>query len=75
MPITVTLFGTRPETIKMAPAESFRQFTKVSLTAPEAATRAADVIVLLVDQQQLRDIATLFDLSNVKVMDTRGQWE
>ncbi|MBT5201812.1 MAG: UDP-N-acetyl-D-mannosamine dehydrogenase [Gammaproteobacteria bacterium] len=55
--------------------EILRAFPNVSLTVPEAAIRAADVIVLLVDHQQFRDVPSLFDLSNLKVIDTRGQWQ
>ena len=54
--------------------EQLKQYSNVSLTATETAIRTADVIVLLVDHQRFRDIPTLFDLSNVKVIDTRGQW-
>ena len=54
--------------------EQLKQYSNVSLTVTETAIRTADVIVLLVDHQRFRDIPTLFDLSNVKVIDTRGQW-
>ena len=55
--------------------EQLREFSNVTLAVTETAIRTADVIVLLVDHQRFRDIPTLFDLSNVKVIDTRGQWE
>ena len=55
--------------------EQLRKYSNVSLTVTETAIRAADVIVLLVDHQKFRDIPSLFDLSSVTVIDTRGQWE
>lgn len=54
--------------------EQLREYSNVTLAVTETAIRAADVVVLLVDHQRFRDIPTLFDLSNVKVIDTRGQW-
>jgi len=50
-------------------------YTNIALAVPEAAIRAADALVLLVDHRQFRDIPSLFDLSTVKIIDTRGQWE
>jgi UDP-N-acetyl-D-mannosaminuronic acid dehydrogenase len=54
--------------------ESFQELANVSLVETEAAIQAAEVIVLLVDHREFRDIPTSFDLSNIKVIDTRGQW-
>jgi UDP-N-acetyl-D-mannosaminuronic acid dehydrogenase len=55
--------------------ESLSQCSNVRLEVPEAAIRAADILVLLVDHRQFRDIPSLFDLSNIDIIDTRGQWD
>ncbi|QFU74622.1 UDP-N-acetyl-D-mannosamine dehydrogenase [Halioglobus maricola] len=55
--------------------DSFNDFANVQLAQLETAIRAADILVLLVDHQQFRAIPGLFDLSSVKVLDTRGQWD
>ncbi|TDG12875.1 UDP-N-acetyl-D-mannosamine dehydrogenase [Seongchinamella unica] len=55
--------------------ESLSQYANVRLEVPEAAIRAADILVLLVDHRQFRDIPSLFDLSSIEIIDTRGQWE
>lgn len=55
--------------------DSFKALPNIRLEVPEMAIRSADVLVLLVDHRQFRDIPSLFDLSNVTVIDTRGQWE
>ncbi|MEP4484830.1 UDP-N-acetyl-D-mannosamine dehydrogenase [Marinobacter alexandrii] len=53
---------------------SFNTYPNIRLTDTDAAIRAADILVLLVDHRQFRDVPTLFDLNRVRVIDTRGQW-
>ena len=69
----VTISAVEPH-IKALPG-SFNAYPNIALAVPEAAIRAADVLVLLVDHRQFRDIPSLFDLSAVSIIDTRGQWE
>ena len=46
----------------------------IQLTDPETAIRTADVVLLLVDHDQFLNIPSQIDLTNVTVIDTRGQW-
>lgn len=68
-----TISAVEPHINELPP--SLASLTNIQLAIPEAAIRAADVLVLLVDHRQFRDIPSLFNLANVKVIDTRGQWE
>jgi UDP-N-acetyl-D-mannosaminuronic acid dehydrogenase len=53
---------------------SFDNASNVNLENVADAIQTADLVLLLVDHQQFRDIPSLFNLSNVKVIDTRGLW-
>ncbi|MEP5568705.1 MAG: UDP-N-acetyl-D-mannosamine dehydrogenase [Halioglobus sp.] len=70
---SVTISAVEPHISELP--KTFNTRPNIQLAVPEAAIRAADVLVLLVDHRQFRDIPSLFDLSSVKVIDTRGQWE
>ena len=48
--------------------------TNIELTDAETAIRTADVVLLLVDHDQFLNIPSQVDLTNVTVIDTRGQW-
>ena len=48
--------------------------TNIELTDPETAIRTADVVLLLVDHDQFLNIPSQVDLTNITVIDTRGQW-
>jgi UDP-N-acetyl-D-mannosaminuronic acid dehydrogenase len=69
----VSIAAVEPHIDQLPPM--FGEYPNIHLEVPESAIRSADVLVLLVDHRQFRDIPSLFDLGNVTVIDTRGQWE
>lgn len=55
--------------------EALRQQANIQLATLDTAVKAADMLALLVDHAQFQDVPSRFDLSELIVIDTRGQWD